>query len=57
MVGERDSPSKRVMYSLDKLEIVDCIASKGWRERHRKVLEMLQVLPQVDVRNVIDDVQ
>lgn len=45
------------MYPLHKLEIVDCIPSEGGCEGHGKILEVLQVFPQVNARDIIDDVQ
>ena len=52
-----NKPSERVVYSLDKLKIIDCVASQGWREWHRKLLEVLEVFSQVDPGDVIDNVK
>jgi hypothetical protein len=45
------------MYSLDKLEVVNCIAPECRGKWHGEILELLQVLSKVNVGYVVDDIQ
>jgi hypothetical protein len=45
------------VYSLDEFKIVDSIAPESWSKSGSEFLEMLQIFPEIDIRDIIDDIQ
>jgi len=45
------------VHAFDKFKVVDGIATKGGGERLGKISKVLQVLPEVDTGNVVNDIQ
>lgn len=50
-------PCKRVVNSLDELEVTDCIATQSGREVSGEAFESLQMLSELKIRNVVDNVE
>ncbi|KAI4289723.1 MAG: hypothetical protein L6R35_000999 [Caloplaca aegaea] len=45
------------MNGFDEFEITNCIATQGWRKVGGEEFELLQVIPKVDVRNIVYNIQ
>jgi hypothetical protein len=45
------------VYSLHELEVVDGISPQRWCERHCELFKVVQILPKVDARDIVHDIQ
>jgi hypothetical protein len=45
------------MYPLHKLEVVDGISPQSWRERYCEFFKVVEILPEVDARDIVYNIE
>lgn len=54
---DQSIPCKGIVYFLDKFKVVDSIAPESWSKVHGEFLKTLEIFPEIDIWDIIDNIQ